>query len=600
MKIFRWQGLAAFSFLFLLGWVFFSFFLDGLIKGLIEKEGSRILKTQIEVNSVSTSLPSQSAGLAELAVANPDDLMENAVEIESIRFNMDAGRAMQKKVVIDEMTVENIRLNQKRKTPAKPYRSAEKRQEEKEAVGQKKSSFGFGEILKIKSPEDILKSEKLETLEAVESAKKELEELKVKWEQKLETDLNPRALEETKQKIEALKGKTKGGAGIEGIASTVQELKSVQETIQGNLDNIKNLKAELEKDSKRAKKLVSDLKDMPQKDFERLKKKYSLDVKGGSNILGAILGDEVKSKIDLFWKYYEMISPYLNKGGEAKPGEEEEKYVRGKGVFVKFKEKTPYPDLLVKHARLSLNLFDTRIAGDLNDLSDNQKVYGKPVVVHFSSDENEKFDHFGLNVKLDRTQPVASDVIDLNVDSLKLVNVKAGDQASIEKGFANLKSSIQITGEKNMSATAQADLGGLSFKMAPQDDNEIVKAVSDTLGATDKFFVKMVVNGTRDNYSLDIDSDLDKVISGAVQKVAAGKIQEFEQKLKSSVFSSTENPLSGVNDSLGGFLKVEDLLGDKSSAWTHLLTQSKEGASPIPSTDKLPLPGELKKFKLPF
>ena len=603
MKIFRWQGLVVFSVLFLLLWAFFSFFLDGLIKRAIEEKGSEIAHTQIDVYSVSTSLPSQSAGLKQLAVANPDDVTENAVEIQSISFDVDASRAISKKIVIDEMIVDGIRFNQKRRTPAKPYKREGEGQDGKtgdKISGEKKGLFGFGEILNVKSPEDILKSEKLETLEAVESAKIELQELKKKWENKLETDLNPKALEETRKKIEALQKNVKGPEGLQGAATAIQEVKNIQETIQGNLDQIRNLKDELKADTARAKALVAELKDMPQKDFDRLKKKYSLDVKGGGNILGAILGDEVKEKIDMFWKYYEMVSPYLNKGGETKAKEEEEKYVRGKGVFVKFMEKEPYPDFLVKHGKLSLFLFNRQIGGELKDLSDNQRVYGKPALINFAADRDDRFDNFALQIKLDRTQPEAKDFIDLNVQSLKLNDVGGGDQGSIEKGVANIKSAIQISGEKNMSGVIQADLANSSLSLPAQKDNEIVGAVTDTLAATDKFFVKISINGTKENYSLDIDSDLNKIISGAIQKVASGKIQEFEKKLKSSIFSSTEGPLSGMNGSLGDILKTEGLLGDKSSAWTDLLKQSKQGASPIPSADKLPLPGKLKEFKLPF
>ena len=264
MKILRWQGLVVFAILFLLIWGFLSFYLDGLIKQGLEEEGSKIIQTQIEVASVSTSLPSQSASLKRLAVANADNLMENAVEIDSISFSVDAAKAIVQKVVIDEMSVEGIRLNQKRKTAAKAYKPVGDAKDDSSAgEGAKKESkspFGFGQIMSPKSPEEILKSEKLETLEAVERTKKEIQDLKAKWETKLENELSPKVLEETKQKIEDLQKKMQSKGDLAGIATAVQDLKSVQETIQGNLDNIKNLKAEMEADAKRIKKLVAELK----------------------------------------------------------------------------------------------------------------------------------------------------------------------------------------------------------------------------------------------------------------------------------------------------------------------------------------------------
>ena len=59
----------------------------------------------------------------------------------------------------------------------------------------------------MKSPEEILKSEKLETLEAGNRAKKIIDDLKAKWEKKFETDLNPNAIKETKQQLAELQEK---------------------------------------------------------------------------------------------------------------------------------------------------------------------------------------------------------------------------------------------------------------------------------------------------------------------------------------------------------------------------------------------------------
>jgi len=569
-----------------------------------------ILQTQIEVESVGTSLPTQSAGFKNLAVANADNLMENMIEIDSVSFSVDAGKAVSRKLVIDEMSVEGIRLNQKRKFPAKAYRAPGAAMDgttpgkEKEGVG--KGPFSFGKILSPKSPEEILKSENLETLEAAKKAKQEIEELKVKWKKKLETELSTKALEDTRKKIEALQGKTKGPADIAGIATAVQDLKAVQETIQGNLDRVKNLKEEIKADTQRVKQLIAELKDMPQKDFDRLKKKYSLDLKGGSNILASMLAPEIKEKLDTFWKYYEMVSPYLNKESGAKPKEDEQEYVRGEGVFVTFKEPVPFPDFLIRHARLSLDLLGTKIAGELNDFSDNQRVYGKPAVLNFSSVQDENFDSFALTAKLDRTQAFSNDSIDLNVKSLKLDNREVGGGAEIEKGFANIQGALKIENEKNMSFDIQADLNGLALKLPDQQGNEIFKVVADTLASTEKFYIKISIDGSRDNYDVSIDSDLDRIISKAIKGAVTGKAKEFEKSLKSSIFSATGSPLAGLNDSLGGLLKFDGLLGDKSSAWTGLLDKARESVAPagikdkLPLNDKLPIPGGLKDLGLPF
>lgn len=601
MKLFRWQGLIFLAVLFLPVWVFLQFFADGFIQRLIETTGSETAGTEIDVASLSTSLLAPSVRIEKLAVANPGDPRENAVEVDSIRFDVDAGKAVYKKVAVNDMVVDGIRLNQKRKSPAKAYRPPEKKAAEEgaEVAGKKSASQLFGGGLSLPSPQDILKSEKLETLEAADRVKQEIADLKAKWENKLENELSPKALEETREKIRQLHKKAKGG-GLADLPATLQELKSLQETIQGNLKKIKGLKAELQRDTRRIKKRVAELKDLPRKDFERLKKKYSLDMGGGANIISTLLGGAVKEKVDKFWRYYELARPYLNGKKGGKTVGEEEKYVRGKGVYVRFNEPNPSPDFLIRRARLSLDLFDTQLAGELKDLSDNQKVYGKPAVMVFQSDQDDKFEKFFLKIKLDRTGPVARDVLESRVKALKLENVEAGEGMRIQKGLADFEGTIEIANENDLSGVLQANLKGLSLSVPPGDGNEIRDAVLNALSSVEGFFIKVSIQGGRDNYSVDIQSDLSSLISGAVRNVVSGKMKGFEKSLKQSITSAAAGPLAGIDGSFGEFLNTDKILKGRTSSWTGLLGQAKKGVSPAPSGKSLPIPKGLKGFKLPF
>ena len=128
------------------------------------------------------------------------------------------------------------------------------------------------------------------------------------------------------------------------------------------------MRTDFQKDSAQVKKLVANLKTLPQSDYERLRAKYSLDIKGGINILGMLLGDQIKYKIQKTLEYYKKISPYLNRGGAEEAKEEEIKYVRGKGLDIKFNEPEPFPDFLIRHAKLSMNFPNMRIDGETSGL----------------------------------------------------------------------------------------------------------------------------------------------------------------------------------------------------------------------------------------
>ncbi|MBT3367099.1 MAG: TIGR03545 family protein [Nitrospina sp.] len=587
MKIFRWQGVFAFALIGALVGVFLILFLDGMIERAIEEKGSDAAKTQIDIGSLTTSVFAQAITLSSIEVANPDNNLENLIQFESLSLDLDGAQAVSRKIVIDELQAHGIRLNQKRTHPAQLPEGVKSGQD---AASADQKAFGLPGLdgLSMKSPEEILKSEKLETLEAGNRAKKIIDDLKTKWEKKFADDLNPNALEETKQKLAELQNKVKGG-GLTEIPQALKEFQTLQKDIQDRVDRITSMKSELQKDIQMAKQQVADLKNLPQKDFERLKNKYSMNPEGGKNILGSMLEGPLKEKLDKAWKAYKMISPYLNRGKSPA----EQVYVRGKGIDIAFAKTSP--DFLLKHGDLSLILFDTEVKGELKDLSDNQQVYGKPARMNFQSDKNEKFDSFKLNVTMDKTGPQSQDTLALNIQGLNLQNT---GQAELKGGSAKVTGQLTIADENNLKGNFKAVLDRVSLSIPEQKGNELANTIAQSLSSIDQINISVGISGTIESYQLDIKSNLSEIISKAIKNVIGDKMKGFESSLMSAIQSQTGDALSGANGSLSGLLGQNKILSNSGSAYGGLLGEAKGGASSLgKSKGGLSLPGG---FKLPF
>ena len=595
MKIFRWQGVLAFALLGGLVGGFLILFLDGMIERGIEEKGSEAAKTQIDIGSLTTSLLTQSVALSGFEVANPDNNMENLVQFEKISLDLDGAQIVSRKIIIDELQAHGIKLNQKRTQPAKVPAGAEPTQEAGQEAGstdQKGLALpGLGG-LSIKSPEEILKSEKLETLEAGNRAKKIIDDLKSKWKKKFETDLNPNAIKETKQKLAELQGKVKGGDLTE-IPKALQEFESLQKDIQDRMNRTTTMKSEFEKDMQMAKQQVADLKNLPQKDFERLKNKYSLSPGGGKNILSSMLEGPLKEKLDKAWKAYQIIIPYLNKGKGSSSAEQV--YIRGKGIDIPFAKASPYPDFLLRHGDLSLILFDTEVKGEVKDLSDNQSVYGKPAKLNFQSGKNKNFNSFALDITMDKTGPQSLDTIALDMQGLNLKNT---GQAELKDGSAIIKGQLTIIDENNLKGSFKAELDSAVLSIPKQEGNELANTIAQSLSSIDRINISVGISGTIESYQLDIKSNLSQIVSKAVKNAFAGKMKGFESSLMSAIQAKTSDVLSGTNGSLSDLLGQNKILKDSGSAYGGLLGQAQGGASDLAKPKGLPsLPGGL---KLPF
>jgi hypothetical protein len=108
-----------------------------------------------------------------------------------------------------------------------------------------------------------------------------------------------------------------------------------------------------------------------------------------------------------------------------------------------------------------------------------------------------------------------------------------------------------------------------------------------------------------EDYEIDIQSNLNNIISGAVKTLMRDKAKEFEASLKASIGKATLGPMGDLQGLLGGVSGNGKLLESGESSLKDLLKQAVGGSSPIqggkglpiPGADKLPIPDS---FKLPF
>ena len=167
--------------------VFVLFFMDDLLKTTFEEKGTEALGAQVDIGSLTTSLLNQSVEIKKIQVANAEKLEQNMVEVALFKFDFDLDRALKLKLYIDELTVDGIAFNTQRETPAQPVMISSQGEEIQEAASTDSGLEGFDLMqgIQFKSPGDILKSEKLETLEQIDNVKADAATLQAKWQDTL-------------------------------------------------------------------------------------------------------------------------------------------------------------------------------------------------------------------------------------------------------------------------------------------------------------------------------------------------------------------------------------------------------------------------------
>ncbi|WOJ98553.1 hypothetical protein R0137_08275 [Congregibacter brevis] len=85
--------------------------LNGIVAGVIESQGSRVLGTSVKVSGVDIRLTEAAAGLSGLSIENPEGFPGNAMELGGFAIDLDASTLTSETVVINKVIVDGARIN---------------------------------------------------------------------------------------------------------------------------------------------------------------------------------------------------------------------------------------------------------------------------------------------------------------------------------------------------------------------------------------------------------------------------------------------------------------------------------------------------------
>ncbi|MDH5296902.1 MAG: TIGR03545 family protein, partial [Nitrospirota bacterium] len=350
-KWIRWWGLGAFLLVVAVIASLWVFFVDGWVKGLIEDVGTDVVGAKVDLDHADVSLFPVGLTLTRLQVTNPKAPMTNAVEVGRIAMGLDGLNLLQRKVIVEEMSVEGVRMGTSRTTSGavKPVR---------EPATEENGMFAISlPSLEVPDVNTILQNEDLETMRLIEELKADLKQEKATWESRLQNLPGKGHVAKYQERVKQLKTATKGG--LEGILGGVGEVQSLKEEIDRDLQSLKDAQKEFDEKVALLKRRLEQIKTAPQRDIQHLQTKYNLSPQGLANLSQTLLGSQIGSWVHQGVAWYERAKPFLEGAqamGASQAGPEVQKPLRGKGVDVHFTEEQPLPDFLVRLARVSLNL----------------------------------------------------------------------------------------------------------------------------------------------------------------------------------------------------------------------------------------------------
>jgi uncharacterized protein (TIGR03545 family) len=583
MKWIRWKGLVAFLLVALvIGGIWFLV-VDAVIERVIERTGTRIVSARVDLDSADLSLFPLGLTLTRLQITNPDQPMTNAVEIARIAFSMDSLNLLRRKVIVDEMAVDGVRLDTPRTSSGAIIHDS------KAAPDQRHPAKGFTlPALEIRDPEDILKSADLQSVKLVESLRTDVQTEKDRWQKQLATLPDKAKLEDYKKRIEGLKSAGKGGMG--GLLGGAKEVLAVQEDLKKDLDRLTTAKQDLEKNVARLRKRLEEASRAPQEDARWLMEKYRLSGQGLANLSRMLLGGKIGQWTDQALRWHDRLQPVLNRLAERKKGVEVVKPVREKGMDVRFKEHAPLPDFLTRIARVSITIPAGIITGQVRNITPDQHILGAPLTFTFSGDKLTGLQSLKLDGAVNRVDPVRPvDTATLQVRGYRIENVALSEDSSLsvtlKQATGDLDLRAALRGDA-IDAAASAHLQSVQFSGPAKADSAVAAAIASALSDIRSFQLKADLSGTRDALDIQLSSDLDRVLKDVVGKQIQAQTARLEAQLRSAIEAKVSGPLADLKTRVGGLDDISKELTSRLNLGAEATKGSKGGS--------------LGGFKLPF
>ena len=131
----RWKFIVPFLVFILIIFGFVTIFLDGIVESIVEERASLLNKAKVEIEDLDIGFLRPGVRIRGLAVANADNPWRNMVEVGDIGISVSVLPLFSKRIIIEEMVMENLQVNTERKTSGELPRRLKKRLKTEEKEG---------------------------------------------------------------------------------------------------------------------------------------------------------------------------------------------------------------------------------------------------------------------------------------------------------------------------------------------------------------------------------------------------------------------------------------------------------------------------------
>ncbi|MFQ5770696.1 MAG: TIGR03545 family protein [bacterium] len=541
---------------------------DKFIERGIEKAGEAIVGARVEVHNLNFSLLDLSISLDRLQVTNPNDTWKNLFETSRMSFDMELSPLSRKKVIINDITVADIRIGTKRKTDGKiPKKSAEEQpgwvKKAKETLMKKVESAPILnlDILKQKiDVESLFASFNIQSLNQIEQAKLRADSTNRKW-QKIISEFDPKQ-DLTRIESEINEIKSQEIKGLDNLVTTLEKSKRIYNTLNDFKKDITQKKQQATEDFQQFTTVFASIDNWIADDFDALKSKANLGEFTPKNVATMLFGKNLTQPIMNLLPYIGLVRKYMPVAQKLTSTSKVEKPPRFAGQNIRFPLRHLQPNFLIEEINISgaSNQEDTsqvlHLSGEVHGITSHPRVYGKPLAFQLMANLPQS-NAYQLRGEIDHTTDIPAERFQLQASGIRVGEVHLPTRPylptkmNIKRG--NMTTNLNFIGDQldfRLELTARPV--SFSFPDSLLKNDVISKVTTDVFNAIDLLKLSARIKGAANDLSLAIDSNIDNIlaqrINGIIGESAKAARAEIHKKLNAMVTPKKQEALALVNN----------------------------------------------------
>lgn len=554
--LFRWWGAGLFGTVAVLAGVISLVMIDPLVKWGLESGGSKVLQRDVRIGDVDVKLSEGSIAIKRIEVAGEQKNID-ALSIEQVSFDIGLKALLMNRTHIETVGITGVGFDTPAtlsKPPAVPAKATAK------ATGKTTIALpGFA----LPTPESILANADLQSVKVYNESRKELGAILSKWQNVAQTDLSADGLAELQQDFTTLRDKS-GSKDPVQLMELAGEVSAFTDKVKAQQQRITSLKESFAGDQKRIQQLYRNMAQASDADYNQLQSAYSLDGDGAMNVIGLLFSEKIKTYLSRAERYYTMVAPYL--ASEPTPPVPP----RGEGRWLKFPLTVATPNLWIGKTEIGGILNQQSFVARIDDISDNQKLLGRPLRFSATSD-GPQIRKLVVQGEDNRIGQSVLDSVTFASQGVRLGGL-AFDALQIDQCRMGFKGQISLTGMRGLRGNTTLAFSETAMTMRGED--ETTKILADILRSVKAFQVGVTLGGTLQEPQIGVSSDLDKQLAKGIIAGVAQQATAYKTELKGLLADKTAGQLGALKGEAGGLADINGLANDQNKALGGLSSEA--------------------------